>query len=76
MALADGSPNQAPQYPVLWGPAMPASPARQSPVAPSICGQTAPDTSFSPLEAQPPGCDLEFPGDGYHSGYVASGNRA
>ena len=48
----------------------------QSPGVPSICGQTAPDTSFSPLEAQPSGCDLEFPGDGYHSGYVASGNRA
>ena len=27
MALDDGSPDQAPQYPVLWGPAMPASPA-------------------------------------------------
>ena len=27
MALDDGSPDQAPQYSVLWGPAMPASPA-------------------------------------------------
>lgn len=27
MALDDGSPDQAPQYPVLWGPAMPVSPA-------------------------------------------------
>lgn len=27
MALDDGSPDQAPQYPVLWDPAMPASPA-------------------------------------------------
>jgi len=48
----------------------------QSPGVPSICGQTAPDTSFSPVEAQPSGCDLEFPRDGYHSGYVASANRA
>ena len=27
MALDDGSPDQAPQYPMVWGPAMPASPA-------------------------------------------------
>ena len=27
MALDYGSPDQAPQYPVLWGPAMPVSPA-------------------------------------------------